>query len=67
MFGKLWQEYAIADARWGTADETVVALELLTVFGAGPLCGWILWQLARGDRGRHYWMSVWQEKLENMR
>ena len=56
MFGELWREYAIADARWGTADAGVVALELLTVLGAGPLCGWIMWQLARGDRGRHYWM-----------
>ncbi|KAL9106640.1 MAG: hypothetical protein Q9227_008360 [Pyrenula ochraceoflavens] len=33
---KLWQEYAKADSRWGTADLTVISLELLTVFLAGP-------------------------------
>ncbi|KAK4703573.1 hypothetical protein P7C70_g2645, partial [Phenoliferia sp. Uapishka_3] len=36
-FKTLWKEYAVADTRWGTADPTVVALELLTVLGAGPL------------------------------
>jgi len=53
-----WKEYARADYRWGLADETVVSLELLTVFGAGPLCCLILWQLLRGDPARHYWIVV---------
>jgi hypothetical protein len=52
------QEYAAADARWGVSDPTVVALELLTVLGAGPLCLYILYQLARGDPARHYWIVV---------
>ncbi|POY72743.1 hypothetical protein BMF94_4150 [Rhodotorula taiwanensis] len=33
----LWREYALADTRWGTSDTTVVSIELITVFGAGPL------------------------------
>lgn len=52
------REYARADFRWGTADETVVSLELLTVFGAGPLCCYILYQLVHGDLRRHYWIVV---------
>ena len=34
---RLWQEYAKADKRWGGSDLGVISLELLTVFGAGPL------------------------------
>ena len=52
------REYARADFRWGIADETVVSLELLTVFGAGPLCCYILYQLVHGDLRRHYWIVV---------
>ncbi|ELU44928.1 EBP domain-containing protein [Rhizoctonia solani AG-1 IA] len=52
------REYARADFRWGTADETVVSLELLTVFGAGPLCCYILYQLINNDPRRHYWIVV---------
>jgi hypothetical protein len=37
----LWQEYAKADARWGRADLGVVALEILTVFLAGPIALWV--------------------------
>jgi hypothetical protein len=33
---RLWQEYAKADKRWGGADPTVISLEILTVFLAGP-------------------------------
>lgn len=33
---RLWREYAKADSRWGGADLTVISLELLTVFVAGP-------------------------------
>jgi EXPERA (EXPanded EBP superfamily) len=38
---RLWQEYAKADKRWGGADVTIISLELLTVFGAGPLAGYV--------------------------
>jgi EXPERA (EXPanded EBP superfamily) len=37
---RLWQEYAKADKRWGGADVTIISLELLTVFGVGPLEGY---------------------------
>ncbi|KAF8192192.1 Emopamil-binding protein [Pholiota molesta] len=57
-FAEMWREYAAADFRWGTADPTVVSLEILTVLGAGPLCCYILAQLARGDPARHYWIVV---------
>ena len=50
---KLWQEYARADRRWGGADLTVISLELLTVFAAGPLALWVCELLRRGDS------SVW--------
>ena len=52
------REYAAADFRWGTADPTVVSLEILTVLGAGPMCCYILKQLAGDDPARHYWMIV---------
>lgn len=52
------REYAAADFRWGTADPTVVSLEILTVLGAGPLCCYILKQLANDDPARHYWIVV---------
>ena len=35
--GRMWQEYAKADRRWGGADLTVISLEILTVCVAGPL------------------------------
>ena len=47
-FAKLWQEYARADRRWGEADLTVVSLELLTVFGAGPLAFYICELIRKG-------------------
>lgn len=52
------REYAAADARWGTADPTVVSLELLTVFGAGPLAALIVYQIVKRDPARHYWIVV---------
>lgn len=52
------REYAAADFRWGFADPTVVSLEILTVLGAGPLCCYILKQLANDDPARHYWLIV---------
>ncbi|KAG9018742.1 hypothetical protein FRB90_010048 [Tulasnella sp. 427] len=57
-FAALWSEYAKADIRWGNADPTVVALEVLTVFGAGPLCCYILYQMMNNDLSRHYWIVV---------
>ncbi|KDN42123.1 hypothetical protein RSAG8_06981, partial [Rhizoctonia solani AG-8 WAC10335] len=63
MFATMWREYARADFRWGTADETVVSLELLTVFGAGPLCCYILYQLMNNDPRRHYWIVVLRSAL----
>ncbi|KAL4250621.1 EBP family protein [Abortiporus biennis] len=57
-FAELWKEYARADARWGVSDPTVVSLEILTVLGAGPMCCYILKQLAQNDPARHYWIIV---------
>ncbi|KAI0917313.1 hypothetical protein AcW1_007469 [Taiwanofungus camphoratus] len=57
-FAEMWREYAHADARWGFSDPTVVSLEILTVLGAGPLCCYILKQLAQDDPARHYWIVV---------
>lgn len=60
-FAKLWQEYAKADKRWGGADLTVISLELLTVFGAGPLAVWVceLLRRGRGEEARlWFWASV---------
>lgn len=52
------KEYTQADARWGVSDPTVVSLELLTVFGAGPLCCYVLNQIVKNDPARHYWIIV---------
>lgn len=50
--------YAKADKRWGEADLTVISLELLTVFGAGPLALWICTGIARRDYRVAFWMIV---------
>ena len=55
---KLWQEYAKADQRWGGADLTVISLELLTVFAAGPLALWVCELLRRGDSSVWFWATV---------
>lgn len=61
-FSRLWQEYAKADKRWGGTDLTVVSLELLTVFVAGPLACWICWLLAKDERKgvlkKWFWMVI---------
>lgn len=44
---RLWQEYGKADTRWGEADLTVISLELLTVFGAGPAAAYICYLIAK--------------------
>ena len=55
---KLWQEYARADRRWGGADLTVISLEILTVFGAGPLALWVCNILRRNDPRVWFWATV---------
>lgn len=57
-FSALWREYAKADKRWGGSDLTVVSLELLTVFVAGPMAVWVC-QCLRKQRGEGcFWMVV---------
>ena len=58
FFATTWQEYAKADARWGTADVTVVAIEILTVLGAGPAAAYICYQMLAQDPAYHYWIVV---------
>lgn len=59
---RLWQEYAKADKRWGGTDLTVVTLELLTVFVAGPLACWICYLLSKDEKKgvlkKYFWMIV---------
>ncbi|KIY45578.1 Emopamil-binding protein [Fistulina hepatica ATCC 64428] len=57
MFAEMCK-YVLADYRWGVADPTLVSLELLTVFGVGPLCCYSLSLLSRDDPARHYWIVV---------
>lgn len=57
-FAALWMEYAKADKRWGGSDLTVISLELLTVFVAGPMAVWICNCLSKGDRQVWFWMVV---------
>jgi hypothetical protein len=61
-FSRLWQEYAKADKRWGGVDLTVVCLEVLTVFVAGPLACWICYQLSKDERKgalkKFFWMTI---------
>ena len=40
------------------SDPTIVALEIFTVLGMGPMCCYILKQLANDDPARHYWLIV---------
>jgi hypothetical protein len=58
MLATMWREYAAADARWGTANEIVVSIEILTVLGVGPLCWLVLYQFVKQDPARHYWIIV---------
>ncbi|KAK6951964.1 hypothetical protein K445DRAFT_77658 [Daldinia sp. EC12] len=48
-FAQLWMVYAKADRRWAGADLTVISLELLTVFIAGPLACLICYGIAKKD------------------
>ncbi|GAA6019742.1 hypothetical protein JCM10207_009249 [Rhodosporidiobolus poonsookiae] len=54
----LWREYALADTRWGVSDSGIVAVELLTVFGAGPCALWCCELMRRGDGAASYWIVV---------
>ncbi|KAI9799928.1 MAG: hypothetical protein M1825_004299 [Sarcosagium campestre] len=55
---RLWQEYAKADARWGGADLTVISIELLTVFVAGPLAAYICDCIRRESFTMWFWVIV---------
>lgn len=58
-FSALWREYARADRRWGGSDLTVISLELLTVFIAGPLAVYVCYCLKNNKRGSaNFWMIV---------
>jgi hypothetical protein len=54
----LWREYARADKRWGGSDLTVISLELLTVFVAGPLAVWICCCIKKNRSDASFWMIV---------
>ncbi|OZJ02559.1 hypothetical protein BZG36_04336 [Bifiguratus adelaidae] len=57
-FAELWKEYGRADIRWLHAAPDVVALEILTVLGAGPLCLYMLYAMAKNRPDRHFWQIV---------
>ncbi|KKY23279.1 putative emopamil-binding protein [Diplodia seriata] len=56
-FSRLWQEYAKADRRWGGADLTVISIELLTVFVAGPMALW--WVYLFFFNTLWVWLPLW--------
>lgn len=58
FFAYLWQDHTKADARWGFSDSTVVALEILTVLGAGPLAAYCACLLTTNSFSYHYWIVV---------
>ena len=69
---RLWQEYAKSDRRWAHADTTVVGIELLTVFGAGPLALLVCELIRRRDLGARLWFwatvlatGVFNPKFDN--
>lgn len=51
----LWRDYARADKRWGWNDGNIVALELLTVFGAGPIAVYCCYLLSKNSSSYHFW------------
>ncbi|KAI6858898.1 ebp domain-containing protein [Hortaea werneckii] len=57
-FSALWREYAKADKRWGGSDLTVISLELLTVFIAGPMALWICQCLRKQRTDTWFWMVI---------
>ena len=54
----LWREYAKADARWGGSELTVISLEMLTVFVAGPMAVWICYCIRSQRRDTWFWMTI---------
>ncbi|KAL8703234.1 MAG: hypothetical protein Q9201_003567 [Fulgogasparrea decipioides] len=62
----LWQEYSRADARWANTDTTIISIELLTVFIAGPLALYICYLLQQPSKSgegnaanqKWFWMTV---------
>ena len=54
----LWREYARAHKRRGGSDITVISLELLTVFVAGPLAVWICCCIKKNRSDASFWMVV---------
>ncbi|KNC46765.1 uncharacterized protein AMSG_03193 [Thecamonas trahens ATCC 50062] len=54
----IWVEYGKADTRWAGNDPGVAALELLTVFIAGPLAAWLCWAIWTRRADRHVWQVV---------
>ncbi|TFK23405.1 ebpl-prov protein [Coprinopsis marcescibilis] len=54
----IWKEYARADFRWGESDPTTVAIEIITVLGAGPLCFYILSLYPSNNPMRFFWITV---------
>lgn len=44
---RLWQEYAKADKRWGTADLTVISIEILTCGVMAPLAVYVCYQISK--------------------
>lgn len=52
-FANIWVEYGKADVRWEGNDETVAALEALTVFVGGPLALALAYGTWYGKAWRH--------------
>ncbi|ORY71154.1 EBDP3 protein [Pseudomassariella vexata] len=55
---QLWMVYAKADRRWAGADLSVISLELLTVFIAGPLACLVCYGIAKKDPRTNILMIV---------
>lgn len=58
LFAQLWMVYAKADRRWAGADLSVISLELLTVFVAGPMACFVCYGIAKKDPRTNILMIV---------
>lgn len=56
FFASVWQEYSLADSRWGVADPGIVAVELLTVVVKGPLALYTSWLVLKDNAKYHIWL-----------
>ncbi|KXS09177.1 emopamil binding protein-like protein [Gonapodya prolifera JEL478] len=54
FFVELWKEYGKADARWAVYDPTILSLELLTAYVAGPLAAVCLYGTLFDKPWRHF-------------